>query len=93
MTSPGARTLSAKHCDTSVLPASCAKPAGIYAFHNTLIYRVEFWMRLFSILLAMYGIHWVWRVLYTQKPGAFGSRYGAPATRAMPTICFSSPVW
>ena len=42
------------------------------AFHNTLIYRVEFWMRLFSILLAMYGIHWVWRVLYTQKPGAFG---------------------
>jgi ABC-2 type transport system permease protein len=41
------------------------------AFHNTVIYRFEFWLRLFSIFLTMYGIYWVWKVLYTQKPGAF----------------------
>ena len=41
------------------------------AFHNTVIYRFEFWLRLFSIFLSMYGIYWVWKVLYTQKPGAF----------------------
>ncbi len=42
------------------------------AFHNTVVYRVEFWMRLVSILLAMYSIRSVWYVLYSQKPGAFG---------------------
>jgi len=42
------------------------------AFHNTVVYRVEFWMRLVSVLLTMYSIHWVWRILYTQRPGAFG---------------------
>lgn len=41
------------------------------AFHNTVIFRFEFWLRLLSIFLTMYGIYWVWRVLYTQKPGAF----------------------
>jgi ABC-2 type transport system permease protein len=41
------------------------------AFHNTIIFRFEFWLRLFSIFLTMYGIYWVWKVLYTQRPGAF----------------------
>ncbi len=42
------------------------------AFHNTVVFRVEFWMRLVAILIAMYSIRSVWNVLYTQKPGAFG---------------------
>ena len=42
------------------------------AFHDNVIYRVEFWLRFISIFLAMYSIYWVWRVLYTQRPGAFG---------------------
>lgn len=41
------------------------------AFHNTVVFRFEFWLRLFSIYLTMYGIYWVWKVLYTQRPGAF----------------------
>ncbi len=42
------------------------------AFHNAAVYRFEFWMRFVSIFLTMYSIHWVWRTLYTQRPGAFG---------------------
>jgi len=42
------------------------------AFHNTVIYRFEFWLRLVSAFLWMYSIQWVWRTLYTQRPGAFG---------------------
>lgn len=42
------------------------------AFHNTVIYRFEFWLRLFSVYLLMYSIYWVWKTLYTQTPGAFG---------------------
>lgn len=42
------------------------------AFHNSAVYRFEFWLRLFSIYLLMYCIYWVWNTLYTQTPGAFG---------------------
>lgn len=42
------------------------------AFHNSAVYRFEFWLRLFSIYLLMYCINWVWKTLYTQTPGAFG---------------------
>lgn len=42
------------------------------AFHNSAIYRFEFWLRLFSIYILMYCVYWVWRTLYTQTPGAFG---------------------
>ena len=42
------------------------------AFHNSVVYRVEFWLRFVYIFLAMYAIHWVWTVLYSQRPGAFG---------------------
>lgn len=45
------------------------------AFHNTVIYRFEFWLRLFSIYLTMYGIYWVWKVLFTHRPGAFNVTY------------------
>ncbi len=42
------------------------------AFHDTVVYRFEFWLHLLSVFLRMYAIQWVWRVLYTQKPGTFG---------------------
>jgi ABC-type uncharacterized transport system permease subunit len=42
------------------------------AFHNSVVFRVEFWLRFLSIFLWMYTIQWVWRTLYTQRPGAFG---------------------
>jgi ABC-2 type transport system permease protein len=42
------------------------------AFHNSAVYRFEFWLRLFSLYIFMYCIYWVWKTLYTQMPGAFG---------------------
>jgi ABC-2 type transport system permease protein len=42
------------------------------AFHNTVVFRFEFWLRFVSVFLVMYSIYWVWTVLYTQRPGAFG---------------------
>ena len=42
------------------------------AFHNSAVYRFEFWLRLFSIYILMYCIYWVWKTLYTQTPDAFG---------------------
>lgn len=41
------------------------------AFHNNVIYRVEYWMQLISSLLMMYSIHWIWKTLYTEHPDSF----------------------
>jgi ABC-2 type transport system permease protein len=42
------------------------------AFHNTAVYRFEFWLQLFSVFFMMYSVFWVWKILYKQSPGAFG---------------------
>jgi len=42
------------------------------AFQLVSIYRFNFFAQIFLILLRMYAIYWLWRILYTQKPGAFG---------------------
>jgi viologen exporter family transport system permease protein len=41
-------------------------------FHSTAIYRFDFWLRVSSILILMYGTRWLWIALYNQRPGAFG---------------------
>ena len=41
-------------------------------FHATALYRVDFWLRVASTPILMYGTRWVWITLYTQRPGAFG---------------------
>ena len=35
-------------------------------------YRFDFFMEFVLTVVRMYGIYWVWRILYTQRPGAFG---------------------
>ena len=42
------------------------------AFHNTAVYRFEFWLQLVSSFFMMYSVYWIWNTLYTQSPGAFG---------------------
>ena len=42
------------------------------AFHMVASYRFELMLRVVSIFLLMYTVYWVWHVLYTQRPGAFG---------------------
>jgi ABC-2 type transport system permease protein len=41
-------------------------------FANAAVFRVEFWMRLASLVLLMYSLNRVWTILFTQRPGAFG---------------------
>jgi ABC-2 type transport system permease protein len=41
------------------------------AFHTAAIYRFDFWLRVLSTFIMMYTAHWLWRVLYTQRPNAF----------------------
>lgn len=41
------------------------------AFHSTAIYRFEFWLRVVNNFVWMFSAYWLWRVLYTQKAGAF----------------------
>jgi len=40
-------------------------------FHATAVYRLDFWLRVASTPILMYGTRWVWTTLYTQHPGAF----------------------
>src|SRR5215212_11830125 len=42
------------------------------AFQFASVYRFNFFAEILLTFLRMYGIYWVWRILYTQKPGAFG---------------------
>jgi viologen exporter family transport system permease protein len=42
------------------------------AFQFIAAYRFNFFMEIFMVLLRMYAVYWLWRVLYTQRPGAFG---------------------
>jgi ABC-2 type transport system permease protein len=42
------------------------------AFQFASVYRFNFFVEIFLTFVRMYGIYWVWRILYTQKPDAFG---------------------
>ena len=42
------------------------------AFQYVSVYRFNFFVGFFLTFLQMYAIYWVWKILYTQKPGAFG---------------------
>jgi len=42
------------------------------AFQYASVYRFNFFVGILLTFLQMYGIYWVWRTLYTQKPDAFG---------------------
>jgi len=42
------------------------------SFHNVAIYRFDFWLQLVGTFLMMYSVYWIWTILYSQSPGAFG---------------------
>lgn len=42
------------------------------AFHNSFIYRLDFWVRLISSVIMMYATYSLWDILYAQNPDAFG---------------------
>jgi len=67
-------------------------------FHATAIYRFDFWLRVASTPILMYGIRWVWITLYTQRPGAFGVSlqqmvtYGV-LSMAIENLFYTGPVY
>lgn len=68
------------------------------AFHFIAAYRFNFFMEFFLVLLRMYGIYWVWRVLYTQRPDAFGVDLDQMVTygvmgMAIELFIWSRPQW
>jgi ABC-2 type transport system permease protein len=68
------------------------------AFQFIAAYRFNFFMEFVLVLLRMYGIYWVWRVLYTQRPGAFGVDLGQMVTygvmgMAIELFIWSRPQW
>lgn len=68
------------------------------AFQFISAYRFNFFMEFVLVLLRMYGIYWVWRVLYTQRPGAFGVDLGQMVTygvmgMAIELFIWSRPQW
>lgn len=42
------------------------------AFHDTAIYRLEFWAWVLSTFIMMYASYSIWAILYRQDPNAFG---------------------
>jgi len=68
------------------------------AFQFISAYRFNFFMELVLAILRMYGIYWVWRVLYTQRPGAFGVSLEQMVTygvmgMALELFIWSRPQW
>ena len=68
------------------------------AFQFISAYRFNFFMELVLAILRMYGIYWVWRVLYTQRPGAFGVTQEQMVTygvmgMALELFIWSRPQW
>ena len=68
------------------------------AFQFASVYRFNFFVEIFLTFLRMYGIYWVWRVLYTQKPGAFGVDLQQMVTygvlgMALEIFVWSRPQW
>lgn len=68
------------------------------AFQFASVYRFNFFVEIFLTFLRMYGIYWVWRVLYTQKPGAFGVDQQQMVTygvlgMALEIFVWSRPQW
>lgn len=67
-------------------------------FQFIVAYRFEFFMELVLTVVRMYGVYWVWRILYTQRPGAFGvdlaqmTTYGVMGM-ALEMFIWSRPQW
>lgn len=59
-------------------------------FHSAALYRFDFWLRVSSILILMYGARWLWITLYTQRPGAFGVSLGQMVTYTVMSMAITN---
>lgn len=63
------------------------------AFQFVAAYRFNFFAEIFLTLLRMYGIYWVWKILYTQRPGAFGVDLGQMITYGVLGMALEIFMW
>jgi ABC-2 type transport system permease protein len=63
------------------------------AFQFVAAYRFDFFAEIFLILLRMYSIYWVWRILYTQRPEAFGIDMGQMITYGVLGMALEIFMW
>jgi ABC-2 type transport system permease protein len=63
------------------------------AFQFISVYRFNFFMEFILTILRMYAIYWVWRILYTQRPGAFGVTMEQMATYGMMGMVLELFIW
>ena len=55
--------------------------------------RFNFFAEIFLTFLRMYGIYWLWRILYTQRPGAFGVDLNQMVTYGVLGMALEIFVW
>ncbi len=53
------------------------------AFHESAMYRLEFWMQVLANFALMYGAFWLWNTLYASRPEGFGVSLQQMLTYAM----------
>ena len=53
------------------------------AFHESAMYRLEFWMQILGNFALMYGAFWLWRTLYASRPEGFNISLEQMLTYAM----------
>lgn len=69
------------------------------AFHNTFIYRLDFWVRQVSVFIMMYAFYSLWSILYRQSPNAFGmdlermTTYGVLGVLLGPIMDSATSTW
>ena len=63
------------------------------AFQFVSVYRFNFFAGAGLVFLRMYAIYWVWRILYTQRPGAFGVNLEQMVTYGVLGMALETFVW
>jgi len=63
------------------------------AFQFVSVYRFNFFAEIFLTLLRMYAIYCLWRILYTQRPGAFSVDMGQMITYGVLGMALEIFVW
>ncbi len=52
-------------------------------FQASTAYRIDFWFEIFSSIVSMYGVYWLWNILYRQQPQMFSISLPQMVTYAM----------
>lgn len=60
----------------------------IRTFHNSLIYRLNFWVEILNSIIIMYGVYWLWIALYSQNDTLLNVELSQMITYSMLGVIF-----